>query len=108
MKTNPLRVTFVTAWKDLQVIFKDRGFLVVVLALPAIFSVLFGTINQRSLDSSKESITFPVALVNQDSGPYGAQIVKILESIDALKTTSLAAPADAPNRCWIARWWPPW
>ncbi len=95
MKINPVRATFVTAWKDLQVIFKDRGFLVVVLALPAIFSVLFGTINQRSLENSRQSITFPVAVVNQDSGAYGAQIVKILESIDALELTNLAAPDEA-------------
>jgi len=26
MKTNPLRVTFASAWKDIQVIFKDVGF----------------------------------------------------------------------------------
>ena len=50
MKTNPLRVTFASAWKDIQVIFKDVGFLVVVILLPSIFSILFGTINQRSLD----------------------------------------------------------
>ena len=98
MKTNPLRVTFASAWKDIQVIFKDVGFLVVVILLPSIFSILFGTINQRSLDQSRASITFPVALVNQDSGPYGEQIVKILESIDVLDLTNLSTPEEAEQQ----------
>jgi ABC-2 type transport system permease protein len=95
MKTNPLRIIFVTAWKDLQILLKDMGFLVVIILLPVIFSILMGTINQRAINDSKKSITFPVALVNQDSGAYGAQIVKILEDIDALELTILAAPEDA-------------
>lgn len=92
---NPIRATLSVAWKDLQVIFKDRGFLVVVLLLPAMFSVLFGTINQRALDQARAGITLPIVVVNQDEGGYGKQIATILGEIDALKITTLATPAEA-------------
>lgn len=95
MKTNPFRIILVTAWKDLQVIFRDRGFLVVVLLLPAVFSIFFGTINQQAIENSRSSITFPVAIVNQDAGAYGSQIAKIMTDIDVLKLTTLDTPAEA-------------
>jgi ABC-2 type transport system permease protein len=98
MKSNPLKATLSVFWKDLQVIFKDRGFLVVVLALPAAFSILFGTINQRAINNSKNPIVFPVALVNQDAGVYGAQIMKIMQDIDALKITALDSPDEAEQQ----------
>ena len=92
---NPIRATLSVAWKDLQVIFKDRGFLVVVLLLPAMFSVLFGTINQRALDQARAGITLPIVVVNQDEGGYGKQIATILGEIEALKITTLDTPAEA-------------
>lgn len=91
---NPIRATLNIAWKDLQVILKDKGFLFVVLLLPAIFSVMFGTINQRALDESKAGITLPIVVVNLDSGGYGAQIATILSEIDALEITTLDTAAE--------------
>ncbi len=96
--TNALRSILSVAWKDLQVILKDRGFLVVVVFLPSIFSVLFGTINQKSLDSSRQSITLPIALVNQDAGEYGAQIAKTFSEIESFKVTTLDSPASAEEQ----------
>lgn len=97
-RTNPLRTILSVAWKDLQVIMKDRGFLVVVIFLPSIFSVLFGTINQKNLDNSRRSITLPIALVNQDEGQYGSQIAKILGEIGAFKVTTLDTPSEAEEQ----------
>jgi ABC-2 type transport system permease protein len=97
-QTNPLRSIFSVAWKDLQVIFKDRGFLVVVIFLPSVFSILFGTINQKAMDNSQSSITLPIVLVNQDEGSYGEQIATILENIEAFKITKLATPAEAEEQ----------
>lgn len=88
-QTNPFRSILSVAWKDLQVIFKDRGFLVVVIFLPAAFSVFFGTVNQKAMDNSKQPITLPLALVNQDEGPYGEQISRILGEIENFKITQL-------------------
>ena len=97
-RTNPFRSILSVAWKDLQVIFKDRGFLVVVIFLPSVFSILFGTINQKALDNSRSSITLPIALVNQDEGSDGEQIAKILGNIEAFKITQLATPAEAEEQ----------
>ena len=80
---NPLHAIFSVAWKDLQILLKDRGFLVVVIFLPSVFSVLFGSINQKAMNDERSSITLPVALVNQDQGPYGEQIDKILNGIES-------------------------
>lgn len=88
-QTNPFRSILSVAWKDLQVIFKDRGFLVVVIFLPAAFSVFFGTVNQKAMDNSRKPVTLPIALVNQDEGPYGEQIARILGDIDNFKLTQL-------------------
>lgn len=92
---NPLHAIFSMAWKDLQVILKDRGFLVVIIFLPSIFSVLFGSINQKSVDDSRASITLPIALVNQDDGIYGEQIAKVLNGIDSFEIQTLNSTEDA-------------
>lgn len=94
--TNPLHAIFSVAWKDLQVLLKDRGFLVVIIFLPSIFSVLFGSINQKSLDNDQASITLPVALVNLDKGTYGEQIVKVFNGIESfdIQTPDSQAAAE--------------
>ena len=81
--TNPLHAIFSVAWKDMQILFKDRGFLIVVIFLPSIFSVLFGSVNQKAMDKERASIPLPMALVNQDDGVYGEQIVKVLNEIES-------------------------
>ena len=94
--TNPLHAIFSVAWKDLQVLLKDRGFLVVVIFLPSVFSVLFGSINQKSLDNDRTNITLPMALVNLDKGTYGEQIVKVLNGIESfdIQTPDSQAAAE--------------
>jgi ABC-2 type transport system permease protein len=94
MKLNPLQMTLAVAWKDLQVIFKDRGLLIVIIGLPLVFSVFNGFVNQN-LSSSGEGVTFPVAVVNLDQDIYGDQIASILESIDVLDVTTLDSLAAA-------------
>ena len=93
---NPLHAIFSVAWKDLQILLKDRGFLVVIIFLPSIFSVLFGSINQKSLDDDRTSITLPIALVNQDEGVYGEQVVEVLNSIESfdIQTPDSTAAAE--------------
>jgi linearmycin/streptolysin S transport system permease protein len=95
MKTNSLRVTLTAAWKDLQILFKDIRALVILIGLPMVFSLMFGTINDRLSKSGEEGITFPIVVVNQDTGMYGDQITSILESIDVLRITELTSPDEA-------------
>jgi ABC-2 type transport system permease protein len=81
---SPIRSIFSVAWKDLQILLRERGFLVIIIFLPAVFSVLFGSLNQKSFDDAMASIKLPIALVNQDKGAFGEQIVNILTGIEAL------------------------
>lgn len=97
MKLNALQMTLAVAWKDLQVIFKDRGLLIVIIGLPLVFSVFNGFVNQN-LSSSGEGVTFPVVLVNLDQDTYGDQIASTLESIDVLEITTLESPATAEQQ----------
>lgn len=83
--TNPIRVTLAAAWKDLQVILKDRGLLVVIIVLPSVFSLLLGVVNQRMANQGEGGLSLPVAVVNEDGGLYGQQIVAILEDVEVLE-----------------------
>ena len=88
MKPNPIRVALSAAWKDMQVIFRDRGLLAIIIGLPLVMSVLNSYVNQQ-MGASSEGVTFPVILVDQDDGRYGKQIETILESIEVLDITAL-------------------
>ena len=95
MKTvNPFRVILSTAWKELQVIFKDRGLLVIVIGIPMVFSMINGVLNER-LGGQGQDVALPAALVNLDDGIYGHQIVKILSGISALQLTEVDSYAEA-------------
>lgn len=90
-----LRVILAIAWKNLQVILSDRGFVVIMFALPLICAVLNGIVNRGLTPSDQKTVSFPVALVNQDAGPYGRQVADILNTIEVFKVTSLDSPEAA-------------
>ncbi len=93
-------------WKELQLLFRDRGALVVLFLLPLLFaSILGGPAKLASKASSGAAGTEPVLvfsayLVNQDSGAYGAQVTEALQSINALNLTSLDSADQADG--WVA------
>lgn len=97
MKPNPIRVAFTTAWKDMQVLFRDRGLLAIIIGLPLVISVLNSYVNQQ-MSSSSEGISFPVVLVDQDGDRYGEQIDTILQDIDVLEITTLDSVDEAVNQ----------
>jgi ABC-2 type transport system permease protein len=97
MKPNPIRVALSTTWKDMQVLFRDRGLLAIIIGLPLVMSVLGSYVNQQ-MSSSSEGVTFPVILVNQDNDLYGKQIETILKDIDVLDITRLDSPEEAENQ----------
>ncbi len=97
MKPNPIRVALSTAWKDMQVLFRDRGLLAIIIGLPLVMSVLNSYVNQQ-MGSSSEGITFPVILVDQDGDRYGEQIGAILESIDVLDVSTLESVEQAVDQ----------
>lgn len=81
----------------MQVLFRDRGLLAIIIGLPLVMSVLGSYVNQQ-MSSSSEGVTFPVILVNQDNDLYGKQIETILKDIDVLDITRLDSPEEAENQ----------
>jgi ABC-2 type transport system permease protein len=78
------------ARKDLKVLFKDRGQLAVIFALPLLFSLIFGglytVLYANSEGPSGESrLVIKTYLVNEDQGPYGAQVEEVLRDIQPLR-----------------------
>lgn len=94
-----LRTILTVAWKELQVLAKDRGTLAVLFILPLLFGSLLGTVFGGSSSGDEEEqpgILVGVYVVNEDTGPYGEQVVDILGDMPVLEldTGVDAATAD--------------
>jgi ABC-2 type transport system permease protein len=87
---NVIRNSLRMARKDLKVLFKDRGQLAVIFALPLLFSLLFGGIvtllNADSEGPSGEPrLVIKTYLMNENQGPYGAKVEEVLRDIRPLR-----------------------
>ena len=67
------------AWKDLQILFKDRGAALQLLLLPLVFVIVF-TGALGSIGQGEEDTRIPLAVVDLDGGPSAQTL---LEKIDA-------------------------
>lgn len=92
---NPFRVILAMAWKELQVIFKDRGLLMIIIFLPMVFAMFNGYLNQRL--GGSDDVALPAAIVNLDEGISGQQIADTLTGISALQLTGLDSVAQAED-----------
>ena len=86
-----IRNALAIAWKDLQVLFRDRAQLVLLFVSPLMFGLLFGGLGSASTE-------FTVYLVNDDPGTYGAQVVKTLNQVDVLNIQELATVQEADQK----------
>jgi ABC-2 type transport system permease protein len=86
------------AWKEIQLLAKDRGNLAVLFLLPILFSSLYGTINLQLAGGDDAAISLDVCLVNQDDGMFGVEIARALKGIDELNVESFDIVADAEQR----------
>jgi hypothetical protein len=88
---NTIRNVLVVAWKEIQIIVKDRGSLAILFVLPLVISSLYGAMNQTFASEDKEaSILLDVSLVNADGGIYGDQVAGALEDISVLRLETLS------------------
>jgi ABC-2 type transport system permease protein len=87
---NFLRNTLKLARKDLKILFRDRGQLAVLFVLPLVFALMLGAPNAigatNLVSASGESkLSIRAYIVNEDEGPYGAQVDEVLRSIQPLQ-----------------------
>jgi ABC-2 type transport system permease protein len=87
-----LKNSVAVAWKDLQVLFKDRGHLAVLFLMPLMFAAIFGQVYGGG------SPGLSVYLVNQDTGRYGTQVANIFNQIDVLRIEELATAQEADEK----------
>lgn len=90
-------------WKDLLVIFRDRGALVLMLAAPFVLTVGMGLITGAFSDSDTGTglADIPLVIVNEDSGELGAALAETFASDDLanlLQPVLLDDTAEARRR----------
>ncbi|MEA3341599.1 MAG: ABC transporter permease, partial [Chloroflexota bacterium] len=90
--------TLSVAWKEIQLIIKDRGSLAVLFLLPLLFGSLYGSINLQVNSGDDPTISLNVGLVNQDEGIFGSEIAKALGNIEELNVETFDGVADAEQR----------
>ena len=79
--------TLSIAWKDMQILFKDRGVVIQLFLLPLMFVVvLTGALG--AIGRGEEDTRIPLAVVNLDGGPL---VQALLDNIDAAGGVSVEA-----------------
>ncbi|PKN84567.1 MAG: hypothetical protein CVU46_13770 [Chloroflexi bacterium HGW-Chloroflexi-8] len=78
------------AWKDFQILIRDRGLLAVIIAMPLLFGLLLSSAYSGSYNENAGSgLVIPILIVNEDSGTFGQRVVDILKQIEELKITEI-------------------
>ena len=94
-----IKHTLSIAWKEIQLIVRDRGSLVILFLLPLLFGTLYGSINlQFAGGDEAPTVLVQVAVVNQDEGIFGEQIALALNEINVLAVETLDSAAVAERR----------
>ncbi len=87
------------AWKEIQLIAKDRGSLAVLFLLPLLFGSLYGSINLKMAGNGNDpTILLNICLVNEDAGIFGEQVAKALKGIEELKVETFDTVAEAEQQ----------
>jgi ABC-2 type transport system permease protein len=92
------------AGKDLKILFKDKGNLAVLFALPILFSLIvagphrFQSDTEETAPGEEPALQIKAFLVNEDSGPYGSQVVDGLGGVATLEIESLDSAEEADRR----------
>ena len=98
---NKLRDVLSIAWKEVQLIAKDRGSLAVYFLLPLLIGSMMASMNlsmSASARGEKGAILLKVGLVNQDTGVFGLEIAKALRGINVLEMETFDTTAPAEDR----------
>jgi ABC-2 type transport system permease protein len=89
MKT--IYYTLSITWKEIQVILRDRGWLMILFLLPLLMGGFIGGMNLAANPPGGEGeeeagILLRVGLVNQDKGVFGTEVSKAIKGIKQLET----------------------
>jgi hypothetical protein len=79
-----IRYTLSVAWKEIQLLARDRGALAIYFALPLFLGFMMGSMNVLTNEAQEGNILLEINLVNQDSGPFGREVAKAIQTIEQL------------------------
>lgn len=97
MKT--MRYVLSVAWKEVQLISKDRAALGVLFLLPLLIgSLMAGPNLMFNQPGAQRAILLDVALVNRDSGTFGTELAKAIQGIQQLRVETLDQASEAEAR----------
>lgn len=87
------------AWKEIQLMLRDRGALAVLFVLPVLLSSFLASMNlQFNQEGAEEAIRIEVLLVNLDRGIFGEQLESAIHQIPQLEVENLSSAAEAETR----------
>jgi len=96
MKT--VRDTLAVAWKEIQLITKDRGALAIFFLLPLLLGSVYGSINlQIGGEDEQLAILVNILLVNEDKAVFGNQVAEALKQIEEFNVEDIATKAQAED-----------
>ncbi|MGB3715709.1 MAG: ABC transporter permease [Candidatus Promineifilaceae bacterium] len=90
-----LRKTWAIAWKNLQVLSKDRGELAILFLLPLLFASLLGMSAGGGSAEDEAAIQLDIYLVNEDQGFYGDMVVSVLDEMTVFNIRELTTTEEA-------------
>lgn len=99
-----LRQTLAIAGKELSILVRDKGSLLILFLLPLALATVIGgptTLAQRTADTAtgqEPALQIAVFVVNQDAGPYGAEVVKALRGINVLQIAESGSLDEADSQ----------
>lgn len=79
-----MKKIFLIGWKDLTLAFRDRAAMILMLLAPFVLTLGLGLVTGGFSNSSNASglSAIPVALVNQDAGELGGELVRMFQSAE--------------------------
>jgi ABC-2 type transport system permease protein len=93
MKT--IYYTLSIAWKELQVLSKERQVVVILFLLPLLIGGFMGGANLAMAREATDIVLVKVGLVNLDSGTFATETAKAVQSIEQLDVTVYPDAAQA-------------
>ncbi|HSB66835.1 MAG TPA: ABC transporter permease [Anaerolineales bacterium] len=85
------------AWKEIQVISRERTWLVILFLLPLLIGSFMGGANLAMNQSASNTILLDVGLVNLDAGTFGTEMAKAIQAVEQLQVTVYPGAAEAED-----------
>jgi len=91
-------LTLSVAWKEIQLLLRDRGTLALLFLLPMLIAGMMGGGNLASAEGEESSILLSIYLVNQDEADFGKEVSKAIQTIQQLEVRELSSPSEAEGQ----------